>query len=97
MELPEVGIKVSAGDAMGAVESVKSASDLYVPAAGTVVEVNRMLEERPGLVNESPEGEGWIVRIEMDRGEVERVVKGGGEGDGELLGEDGYKAFVEEG
>ena len=74
-------------------ESVKSASDLYVPAAGTVVEVNKGLEERPGLVNESPEEKGWIVRIEMEGKEVERIKSS----DGALMGEEGYKKFVEEG
>ena len=73
---------------MGAVESVKSASDLYTPASGTVVEVNEGLEVRPALVNESPEEKGWIVRIEMQSEEVEGVKAG-------LLGEGGYRAMVE--
>lgn len=58
------------------------------PVAGKVVETNEVLEEKPGTINKSPEGEGWIARIEL-------LEKGGGEGEG-LMGEEEYRAFVEE-
>lgn len=56
---------VKAGDAFGAVESVKSASDIYAPVAGKVVERNLTLEEKPSLINQSPEGDGWIAKLEV--------------------------------
>ncbi|KAF2651419.1 glycine cleavage system H protein, mitochondrial precursor [Lophiostoma macrostomum CBS 122681] len=62
-ELPQVGVEFSSGDAIGAVESVKSASDILTPISGEVVEVNSALEEVPGGINKDPEGEGWIAKI----------------------------------
>ena len=60
---------------MGAVESVKSASDILTPMSGKVIEVNNVLQEKPGTINKSPEGEGWIARIQVkDRGEVEKLM-----------------------
>ena len=64
VELPEVGREVEAGDVIAVVESVKSASDIYAPVSGTVVEVNEALESDPALVNTSPFAEGWIAKIE---------------------------------
>lgn len=63
VELPEVGQRVSAGDAFGVVESVKTFSDLYAPFAGEIVEVNGALEDAPETINSAPYGDGWIVRI----------------------------------
>src|SRR5690554_4034382 len=54
VELPEVGAELNAGEVLGAVESVKAASDIYVPVSGTVVEVNEELEDSPEKVNETP-------------------------------------------
>lgn len=63
VELPEVGETISAGDELGVVESVKAASDFYAPLSGEVVAVNEALAENPGLVNEAPLSEGWLVKI----------------------------------
>lgn len=64
VELPELGKAVKQFDAMGAVESVKAASDIFAPVAGKVVDVNKRLEQEPELVNKQPYGDGWIVMIE---------------------------------
>lgn len=64
LELPAVGTEVKAGAKFGAIESVKAASDLYAPVAGTVAEVNAALTERPELVNSDPYGEGWMLRLD---------------------------------
>lgn len=64
VELPEEGRSVVAGDALAVVESTKAASDVYAPVAGTVVAVNRALEQEPGLVNSEPYGAGWLLRLE---------------------------------
>ncbi|KAG8530510.1 uncharacterized protein KY384_005013 [Bacidia gigantensis] len=67
VELPEVNLQATRGDAIGAVESVKSASDIMTPVSGLVVGVNEALQESPALINKDPEGEGgWIARIEVD-------------------------------
>ncbi|SIS86267.1 glycine cleavage system protein GcvH [Neptunomonas antarctica] len=65
VELPDVGTDVAAGDDAGVVESVKAASDVYVPLSGEVVEVNEQLEESPELVNSDPYGDGWFFRIKL--------------------------------
>lgn len=63
VELPAVGRKVRAGDACAVVESVKTASDIYAPIAGEVVEVNAGLPANPALVNTAPFGEGWFFKL----------------------------------
>jgi glycine cleavage system H protein len=65
VELPEIGMKVSKGDSIGAVESVKSASDIMTPVSGKITEANGLLEEKPGTINKGPEAEGWLAKIEI--------------------------------
>ncbi|EGO03643.1 hypothetical protein SERLA73DRAFT_130037 [Serpula lacrymans var. lacrymans S7.3] len=65
VELPTVGSQVTQGDQIGAVESVKAASDIYAPVSGEVLEVNERLNTEPGLLNRSPEDEGWLCRIKL--------------------------------
>ena len=65
VELPEVGDECSRGDNISVIESVKAASDIYAPIAGTVVEVNAMLEDSPELVNEKPYADGWFFKIRI--------------------------------
>jgi glycine cleavage system H protein len=64
IELPKVGKTIAKGDTFGAVESVKAASDLYLPVSGKVLEVNKNLERSPELINDDPYGS-WIVKIEV--------------------------------
>jgi len=63
VEVPEVGRKLQQGEACAVVESVKAASDVYAPVAGTVVAVNEALAQAPELVNQDPYGGGWIMRL----------------------------------
>jgi len=63
VELPEVGAKMSQGETFGVVESVKAASDLYMPMSGEIVEINDMLEDEPELVNDDPYGQGWMIKF----------------------------------
>lgn len=63
VELPEVGRVLSAGDELGVVESVKAASDVYSPIAGTVLAVNLNVADNPAIVNQDPYGEGWLIKI----------------------------------
>src|SRR5688500_7616929 len=63
VQLPKVGATLKAGETFGVVESVKAASDLYLPIAGTVVAVNSALDSAPETVNQSPYGEGWMLKL----------------------------------
>lgn len=69
VELPDVGREVEAGDEVAVVESVKAASDIYAPVAGTIVEVNGDLEDSPDLINSSPYEDGWLFKIELRKEE----------------------------
>jgi glycine cleavage system H protein len=84
LELPPAGRVLKAGDTLGVIESVKAASDLYSPVAGSVAEVNQDLTDRPEVVNSDPYGRGWLVKVRLD-GDL-------GEG---LLDEAGYNAAVQ--
>ena len=63
VELPDVGQELGEGDEMAVVESVKAASDVYAPIAGTVQAVNEELADDPESINNDPFGDGWIVRM----------------------------------
>jgi glycine cleavage system H protein len=65
VELPPVGRKVKAGEACAVVESVKTASDIYAPISGEVVEVNSSLADNPGLVNSGPYADGWFFKVKL--------------------------------
>ncbi len=76
VELPQIGTKVEASKPFGVVEAVKTVSDLYAPVSGEVVEVNDALVDNPALVNQSPFGEGWMLRIKpADAGEIQNLLK----------------------
>jgi glycine cleavage system H protein len=85
VELPEVGRKVAQGEVVAVVESVKAAGDIFAPVAGEVTEVNSVLGEQPGLVNEDAEGKAWLFKVRlantaelaalMDRSAYEAFVK----------------------
>ncbi|MBT3286267.1 MAG: glycine cleavage system protein GcvH [Victivallales bacterium] len=64
VELPDLGVVVSQGEALCVVESTKAASDVFAPVGGTVVAVNELLEKTPALVNDAPETRAWICRLE---------------------------------
>jgi len=85
VELPEVGSRVSPGQALCEVESTKSVSEIYAPVAGTVVSVNSDLSDSPEHMNEDPYGGGWLCEIEVD--DTEAV--------GSLLSPDAYRQLTE--
>jgi glycine cleavage system H protein len=66
VELPKVGDRFEASEPFGSVESVKAVSEVYMPLAGAVVEVNESLNDSPEQVNEDAYGEGWMIRIKID-------------------------------
>jgi glycine cleavage system H protein len=63
VELPEVGKQLAKGEVFGVVESVKAASDLYMPMGGEIVAVNEKLSSLPEMVNQEPYGQGWMIRF----------------------------------
>jgi glycine cleavage system H protein len=65
VELPAVGRKVKAAEACAVVESVKTASDIYSPVSGEVVEANKAVVDNPALVNTDPYGDGWFYKIKL--------------------------------
>ncbi|CAH2213024.1 glycine cleavage system protein GcvH [Tepidibacter aestuarii] len=84
VEMPEIDDELDAGEAFGVIESVKAASDSYMPVSGTVIEVNEELETTPQLLNSNPY-ENWILKVKIsDLSELES-----------LMSNDGYKEFCE--
>lgn len=87
VELPEIGAQVAAGGAVAVVESVKTASDIYAPASGEVLEVNSALEDAPETLNSDPYEGGWMFRLRVaDTAELDR-----------LLSADDYQKIAEAG
>jgi glycine cleavage system H protein len=77
VELPTEGDSVSASDQIAVVESVKAASDVYAPISGTIVGVNKKLQDKPELINTDPYGDGWICKIQPDDpSEIESLLDG---------------------
>lgn len=65
IQLPKVGAALKAGETFGVVESVKAASDVYAPVAGTVLEINQTLETNPEKVNTSPYADAWMLKLKL--------------------------------
>ena len=86
VKLPSKGQKVKAGEVLGEVESIKSVSQIYSPASGTVTEANTALDQQPELMNQDPYGKGWFVVLQLDS-----------PGDaGKLLDAKGYRQHIGE-
>ena len=85
VELPDEGQDVDAGGEMAVVESVKAASDVYAPVAGSIVAVNEDLADDPEKINADPYGDGWIVRMQADNID-----------EGELMSPDAYQQLLDE-
>ncbi|MDO0946838.1 glycine cleavage system protein GcvH [Chromohalobacter israelensis] len=65
VELPETGRELDAGEEFGVIESVKAASDLYLPLSGEIIAVNESLEDAPETVNDNPYEDGWIIKLKL--------------------------------
>jgi glycine cleavage system H protein len=65
VELPKIGEKVKQGQPIAVVESVKAASDIYSPVSGEVVEINKILNDKPELINQEPEAGAWIYKLTL--------------------------------
>ena len=69
LEMPEVGHVFNAEDEFGTVESVKAVSELFTPVSGEVVEVNKGVIQEPGIVNDDPYGDGWLIKVKLSTDE----------------------------
>jgi glycine cleavage system H protein len=77
VELPEVGDTLAQGEGFGVVESVKAASDVYMPVGGEIVAINTELEDAPEIINQDPYGAGWMLRIApSDPSEFDQLMEG---------------------
>ena len=83
LELPEVGHGYNAGDEFGTVESVKAVSEMYTPVSGEVVEINKAAVAEPGIINDDPFGDGWLIKLKLSTDDAAR-----------LMSADEYAAYV---
>ncbi len=82
IELPEAGTEFAKGEVFATVESVKAASEIYMPVGGKIIEINEKVVENPEILNESPYENGWLVKIESETAHADS---------GDLLEYDDYK------
>ena len=85
VELPEVGTELAAEDECCVVESVKAASDVYMPISGEIVEVNEALVDEPEIINSSPYDNGWLFKVQPTAAEID-----------DLLDAEAYQAELDE-
>jgi glycine cleavage system H protein len=85
LELPEVGHVFNADEEFGTVESVKAVSELFTPLSGEIVEVNKAAIAEPGIVNDDPFGDGWLIKMKLSTDEEV----------GKLMSAEGYSAYVQ--
>lgn len=69
LELPEVGHVFNADEEFGTVESVKAVSELFTPLSGEIVEINKAAISEPGIVNDDPFGDGWLIKMKLSTDE----------------------------
>ena len=86
IELPELGTNFSKGEVFATVESVKAASEIYMPVSGKITEVNEKLVETPEILNESPFEDGWLIKVEAQDAQADS---------GDLLEYEDYKEEIE--
>ena len=86
LELPSEGDSFSAGETFGVVESVKAASDLYMPVSGDITAINDALVDTPEMVNQDPYGDAWMIKIKMSEpGQLD-----------DLMDAEAYRVYCEE-
>lgn len=73
LELPEVGAEFAKNEVFATIESVKAASEIYMPISGRIVEVNEAVVDNPEILNESPYEKGWLVKVESETATLDSV------------------------
>ena len=84
VEVETEGEELEKGDVFGTIEAVKTVSDLFMPASGKVLEFNAKLEDEPEIINSDPYGEGWLIKLKPDDGDMS-----------DLLDSSQYKSMIE--
>jgi glycine cleavage system H protein len=74
VELPKVGAGVQSGKSFGTIEAVKTVAELYAPVTGTITEVNTALSADAGVINQDPYGNGWIIKVKVDKASEEGLM-----------------------
>lgn len=85
LELPEVGAEFVKGEVFATIESVKAASEIYMPISGKIVEINDSVVDNPEILNESPYEKGWLVKVESETAQADSL---------DLLEYDDYKEEI---
>lgn len=85
LELPDIGAEFAKGEVFATIESVKAASEIYMPISGKILEVNESVVDNPEILNESPFEKGWLVKVESETAAIDSV---------DLLEYDDYKEEV---
>jgi len=85
LEMPEVGHVFNADEEFGTVESVKAVSELFTPLSGEIVEINKAAIAEPGIVNDDPFGDGWLIKMKLSTDEEV----------GKLMSAEAYSAYVQ--
>lgn len=85
LELPDVGTEFSKGEVFATIESVKAASEIYMPISGKIVEVNEAVVDKPEILNESPFEEGWLIKVKSETATIDSI---------DLLEYDDYKEEI---
>lgn len=85
LELPDAGAEFTKGEVFATIESVKAASEIYMPISGKIIEVNETVVDNPEILNESPFEKGWLVKIESETAALDSI---------DLLEYDDYKEEV---
>ncbi|NCN05061.1 MAG: glycine cleavage system protein GcvH [Spirochaetales bacterium] len=67
VEFPDLGKNLTKGQAFGVVESVKAASDVFMPMTGEIIEINVLLKDNPEKINQDPFGDGWIMKVKISQ------------------------------
>jgi glycine cleavage system H protein len=84
VEVETLDEELDAEESFGTIEAVKTVSDMFMPVAGTVVELNELLEDEPETINKDPYGKGWVIKVKMsDKSQLE-----------DLLNVDAYKELI---
>jgi glycine cleavage system H protein len=75
VDIDKIGVEISIEEVFGTIEAVKTVSDLFMPVAGIILEVNKKLDQNPELVNTNPYGDGWIIKISLpDAAQVDSLL-----------------------
>ena len=87
VDLPKIGDKFKSGDSIGAVESVKTAADIYAPVEGVIGEINDKLGKTPSLLNSHAESQGWLVKMKVEEEKVQGELS-------KMMNEEQYQIYI---